>query len=376
MFFAVFICFWMVIAFDAYLLNKQNNHFLAFLFSSFSKPIFKNLFFILIVFVFVNLFYLEEKADLFAFFTSAVLMPLYLLRRQKYIKLQDRVSSSLQESIASKTVLMSDALGVVMVWFFSAIVFSVFIKMGTYFIADYETGLEELVLSAIFSSVIALYLIKKAAKRFSDKGFWVSLAIVKGKNSLWRIVVVPALIGLTFAFISATIITNRGDQPQTPLGDIMEGAQSPVTIVLFLMLAIIFAPFIEEVIFRGYFFHVLKVVRGRMFAVFAISLSFAALHFAQYWGDWAAILIVTALGFALTILRDQTGSTIAGIVTHYVYNAGVTIIPVVMLVMGNPSYFKYQSQYSSLSYQEKEGLLIDSEIAKTANILPRTTFKT
>ena len=92
-------------------------------------------------------------------------------------------------------------------------------------------------------------------------------------------------------------------------------------------------------------------IRGKKFAIYVIALVFAFLHLGQYWGDWLAIGMVTLLGFALTILRAYSGTTIASVIAHYVYNGGVTIIPIIMMILSNPAYFKYKTYFHSYDAQ-------------------------
>ena len=122
-------------------------------------------------------------------------------------------------------------------------------------------------------------------------------------------------------------------------------------------MAICIAPLIEEIVFRGYFFHVLEEWIGVQKAIYVIALTFAFLHVGQYWGDWLAIIMVTVLGFALTLLRAWSGSTIASVITHYVYNGGVTIIPIIMIAISNPAYLEYKINYFDYDAQTKEILL-------------------
>jgi len=77
------------------------------------------------------------------------------------------------------------------------------------------------------------------------------------------------------------------------------------------------APLGEEIIFRGYFFRVLSVVKGPVWSAVIIALSFGLLHVEQYWGDWLAIAMVAALGLALSYLRAWTGTSLSTMVTHF-----------------------------------------------------------
>jgi hypothetical protein len=152
----------------------------------------------------------------------------------------------------------------------------------------------------------------------------------------------------------------RPVQPQTPLNEIFDTAQSVSLILVFFFLAVCIAPLIEEIIFRGYFYRVIKERVGAKKTIYLIALTFAFFHVGQYWGDWMAIAMVTLLGFTLTILRAWTGTTVASVITHYVYNTGVMIIPIIMIAVSNPPYFQYTVRYFYHDARTKEALLKES----------------
>ena len=153
-----------------------------------------------------------------------------------------------------------------------------------------------------------------------------------GKTSRLKTILLPLLLGLFFAYVSVSLTFLRGEQPKTPLSEVLEATQSTPAILGFLALAVLLAPLIEEIIFRGYFFYVVNQMKGSVIAVSSVALAFAFLHVGQYWGDWLAIGMVTILGFVLTLLRAWSGSTVAGIVMHYMYNAGVVVISIIMIL--------------------------------------------
>lgn len=262
-------------------------------------------------------------------FLFVALLPIYLLRRIRFL-------GSIGPPIAvqhvpgerhSTETLVSDAYNVILLWFLAMVVTGAFLKSAGEIFPALESRMGQLLLSAVFSSAIALILIARASRKFSDRGFLYNAGLRKGGRSVMEVFVVPALVGLFFAVVSSGIMLLRHTQPVTPLSEVIGATDSLWLFAVFLALAVLAAPLIEEIIFRGYFFHVISRARGERSAIYVISLVFAFLHVGQYWGDWAAIVMVMFLGFALTILRARTSTTLASIVTHYAYNAGVTIIP-------------------------------------------------
>lgn len=147
--------------------------------------------------------------------------------------------------------------------------------------------------------------------------------------------------------------------PVTPLDKALAEASLGGAIALALV-AVLVAPFVEELVFRGYLFRVLEVVRGRWPAFLLASLLFATLHVEQYWGDWRLILSILAGSLVLTALRLRSGSTLPSTVSHYAYNIGTFVMPLLLVYLHSPSYARYMSSAGELDSAEQEGLLLQS----------------
>lgn len=288
------------------------------------------------------------------------LIPYYAHKRERWLKEIESQYVSYQQEFSHTIKLKIEAIGVVLHWSCWMIFLSVAYWCAEEIWPRPLPELMELIISAAYSSLVLVILIYQSSKCFSNRGFWFNVGLRRGKTPWLKMIFLPALLGIIFAIISAWIISGRNIQPQTPLGDILDETTSPNLLMMFLTLALAIAPFVEEITFRGYFYHVIKKNNGRFFAIIVIALTFALLHVQQYWGDWLAILMVTILGFCLTLIRAKTGSTIGGVVMHYVYNTGVTIIPVIMLIAANSAYFEYQAKFDQLNFAQKEQLLTKS----------------
>jgi membrane protease YdiL (CAAX protease family) len=311
---------------------------------------------IILIMILMGLFnFTSDRDSLLALFILIVLIPVYFLRRTEFLSKTD----PRRENISSAA-LISDGISFVIVWLYAVLITTLFARALLSGFGEEFSELGELLASATASSVALVVLIYHYAQKFSDKGFLDCIAFTRKANSKLKLVLVPAVCGLVFACGSSFIILQRKVHPPTPLGDVLENTNSPVLIGIFLLLALVIAPFVEEIAFRGYFYRLVKSIKGKRFAFVVISLTFAVLHVGQYWGDWSAIGMVAVLGFALTAMRVWTGSTIASVVMHYVYNFSVTIIPIIFLVSSNPSYFEYQAYFETLATEKKEELLLDS----------------
>lgn len=337
-----------VIFFDIALLKKQDRELFieAFVISP-GKALFSALI------ILVILFYSEDKSSDLPLIILLFIVPMYLLKRNHFtLKLQHVVKTSLR--------LCSSALGVIVSWTYGIAVFGLFMTGVMSLFSNAISEMGDLVLTAIFSSALIIVLVYRSSKQFSDKGFLINVGLCKGQKEWSKVIPLAVLLGLFFACISSYLVVSRQVQPQTPLNDVLETTQSMYMIMGFLLLAIGVAPLIEEIVFRGYFFRVIKEWIGVQKTIYVIAITFAFLHVGQYWGDWLAIMMVTVLGFTLTLLRAWSGSTVASVITHYVYNGGVTIIPIIMIAISNPAYLDYRINFFDYDAHTKEVLLRES----------------
>jgi membrane protease YdiL (CAAX protease family) len=305
----------------------------------------------------------DAPPEKWAFYTSflfVVMLPIYLLRRKQLKAAVPRGAAEGSVRISGRR-LASDAAGVMLLWFCLEL-FGIILLYGTMSrLPLFESQLSKMLLITVFSSLLMVVLIYRSTRHY-PQGFRGSIGFrqEQERTSFLRSGVIPFVLGLGFAFFSATLLMNRDIQPETPLTELIAATDSMVPVLAFLAMAIFLAPFLEEIVFRGYFFGVLRRYKGEAVAVVAVAASFAVLHFDQYWGDWLAIALVTLLGFALTLVRSWSGSTAASIITHYSYNFFVTLIPIATLLVSNPAYVQYVVSYEQLTSVQKETLLQES----------------
>ncbi|MCS6886009.1 MAG: type II CAAX endopeptidase family protein [Acidobacteriota bacterium] len=87
------------------------------------------------------------------------------------------------------------------------------------------------------------------------------------------------------------------------------------------LLAVVTAPLVEEVVYRGVLFAPISKVYGTKPAILIVSALFVAVHLPQYWGGWAVLVSLTMLSVALTLLRAATGSLLPCFAVHTLFNA-------------------------------------------------------
>lgn len=344
----ILLCLLILIYFDVILLKKRDGSLFGQVFAISPLKAIAGFLLILVILIFSD----DKPTDLPPLILL-LFLPFYLLRRDQFVRNIDQ-----QDNKSLR--LRSSAVGVIVIWMYSVLVFGFILSALTELFAGAISEMGDLILSAAFSTFLIIFLVYRSSRHFSDQGFLTNVGLRKGNRSSIKVIFIPIVLGLFFAAFSTYITSMRLVQPQTPLSDILDTTRSVDLILIFLFLAICIAPLIEEIIFRGYFYRVIKEWIGTKKTIYVIALTFAFLHVGQYWGDWMAIGMVTVLGFTLTILRAWTGTTIASAITHYVYNGGVTIIPIIMIAITNPPYFQYTVYHPYHDAQTKEALLRES----------------
>lgn len=92
------------------------------------------------------------------------------------------------------------------------------------------------------------------------------------------------------------------------------------------VIAVVTAPLIEELIYRGVLYSALERALGTVITVIVVSLLFAGVHVFQYIDNIAVITVITLLSFTLTLVRAKTGSVLPAFIIHLVFNAIQAVI--------------------------------------------------
>jgi uncharacterized protein len=136
-----------------------------------------------------------------------------------------------------------------------------------------------------------------------------------------------AYAGLIFgAFLLEGIVTlvSNGFAPKHPL-PIQAVYQDSRSALLFMAIAVLIAPVVEETVFRGYIYPVIARSFGVPASVIATGTLFGLLHAPQLWGGWAQIILLVIVGIIFTYVRAATRTVVASYVLHASYN-GLQVI--------------------------------------------------
>jgi membrane protease YdiL (CAAX protease family) len=127
-------------------------------------------------------------------------------------------------------------------------------------------------------------------------------------------------IGLAFLMIGVAVLLER-TLPHKET-DLEKFLKMGMTIrIMVAALAVVTAPLIEEIVYRGVVYSSVEGLMGKGAAVTFVTLLFALVHAPQYWGSVAALASILLLSFVLTLLRAWTGKLLPCVATHLVYNA-------------------------------------------------------
>lgn len=294
-----------------------------------------------------------------------VLAPIYLLRRQKFLK----TFSESMGSPAGETDFdfLTDALGIVILWPWIVLLISLVLLSYAPHYSMLTAKLARAAIGTLSASLGMVALIYGVTRKYPG-GFRLQVGLEKKGQPFWKMVLIPLAAGVFLAIVAVAIAMLRQDNPVTPLNEIIESNKSPSALLLFIGAALFVGPFLEELIFRGYFFSVVRRLKGRLFAVYFIAALFTIFHVQQYWGDGIAVAMVGLLSLTLSWLRLWSDSTIPGIITHYTYNILITVVPIAVLILSNFSYVKYMVFYEQLNPSQQEELLLESIRQRPDNI--------
>ena len=85
-------------------------------------------------------------------------------------------------------------------------------------------------------------------------------------------------------------------------------------------LGVVLAPLMEEILFRGLLYPVLRRWAGVVISVLLTALAFASIHLSQLGYAWGPALSIFIVGVVFTVVRERTHSLAASFLTHWGYN--------------------------------------------------------
>lgn len=147
------------------------------------------------------------------------------------------------------------------------------------------------------------------------------LAYLAGIPVFVGVVGATLLLVMVWEFIKQAMGIPPAPPPENPLIDLF-GGSGVWTLIAFGMLATLWAPLVEESIFRGCLFRHVRSRVGVVLAAIITAMVFGGMH--GYPG--LLLLPVTSLGVVFALMREWRGSLVAPMTAHLIHNATVTIV--------------------------------------------------
>ena len=147
--------------------------------------------------------------------------------------------------------------------------------------------------------------------------FWAALRWQRPTARLARLCILGGVALALLVELAPALLPDRND---FPLQRLFSSPQAAYAIAFF---AILIAPFMEELIFRGVLFRFFENLVGWRFAIVGTGLLFAGLHVSEYWGAWNHVLLICIVGLAFSLARGLTGSLAPSVILHTAYNAAL-----------------------------------------------------
>jgi membrane protease YdiL (CAAX protease family) len=123
--------------------------------------------------------------------------------------------------------------------------------------------------------------------------------------------------------LMVAILSSRLRAPDnSPMEELFKNRQ---TALLFVAMAVLIAPLVEETLFRGYLYPLFARTFGITPGILLTGVLFGLMHGAQLGWTWGLVTILIAVGIVFTFVRARTGSVFASFLMHLGYNSLISI---------------------------------------------------
>jgi len=101
--------------------------------------------------------------------------------------------------------------------------------------------------------------------------------------------------------------------------------KSRETALLFMAMAVLVAPLVEETLFRGYLYPLFARSFGILPGILVTGALFGLMHGAQLGWTWTLVTTLVFVGVVFTAVRARTGSVFASYLMHLGYNSLISV---------------------------------------------------
>ena len=157
--------------------------------------------------------------------------------------------------------------------------------------------------------------------------FWKNIDFEWPPNSSHAMTTMLCVVLAIVLFSAAFAITTLYGERKTDLDLMIES--SIYTRLATAFVAVVTAPLVEELIYRGLLYKALEKAAGVAIAIVVVSLLFAGVHVFQYRNNLAVIAVITLLSITLTVTRAVTRKVLPAFIIHLVFNGIQSVLIVV-----------------------------------------------
>jgi len=162
--------------------------------------------------------------------------------------------------------------------------------------------------------------------------FWKNIDFGWPANSSHAMTTLVSVVVAILLFSVAYVITATYGDRKTDLDLMIES--SIYTRFATAFVAVVTAPLVEELIYRGLIYKALEKAAGVAVAVVIVSLLFAGVHVFQYRNNLAVIAVITLLSITLTVARAVSGKVLPAFIIHLVFNGIQSVLIVLSAFVG------------------------------------------
>lgn len=174
------------------------------------------------------------------------------------------------------------------------------------------------IIGIIPAHLLTLLLAWALVSRWGKEPFW------KRLNFSWPPSIAP-WAGFAVCFVIAIVLLGIGllvtsvlGGGKTDLDKLIESSFQARIATAFV--AVVTAPLVEEIIYRGMLYPAIQRITGMTWAVVIVSLMFAGVHVLQYRNNIGVILVITILSVTLTSIRAYTDRLLPTFIVHLIFN--------------------------------------------------------
>lgn len=133
-----------------------------------------------------------------------------------------------------------------------------------------------------------------------------------------------AIVFLIIFYAAAFGLTTLFGEQDNEFMRMLRSSRATVYVVAFM--ATFTAPLVEEVVYRGILYSAFQRTFGVILAIVFVTAIFALIHFPQYMGSPATLIMITLLSLSLTLVRVKTGSLLPCIILHTAINGSQSLM--------------------------------------------------